>query len=231
MTKSQQRFRLGELYAKGPNYYHATFDHITHKVNHQKKKIPVILLTDVYLVDKDDNKIRMMKSNDFRDKKGRHIVADHLWVKMTKPWFEVKEELLAGDEVYFSAEVEKYKIVRKDAIDKRDAIYNEAKKKCDDIYKRWSRYTDNHKRKNFELSLKKMKSKQKEIMAKAKRNQSNIELVDYSLNKVKAIKVVIKVTTNSNYKRKIYNYEQYKYQGYKYTAWLAARSMAFKDTH
>lgn len=69
---ARQRFRLKELFQKEPQYYHATFDHITHKINAQKKKIPVVLLTDVYLVNDLDKKIRLVNSNDFKDKKGRH---------------------------------------------------------------------------------------------------------------------------------------------------------------
>ena len=71
----------------------------------QHKKIPVALLTDVYLVDENDKKVRLSKKNDFVDRKGRHIIADHIWVKFTKPWFEVPNELIKGDEIFFSAEV------------------------------------------------------------------------------------------------------------------------------
>jgi len=47
---SKQRFRLAEYYQDGRMFYHATFDHLTHKGNQQGKKIPTILLKDVYLV-------------------------------------------------------------------------------------------------------------------------------------------------------------------------------------
>lgn len=101
-SDTKQRFRLGELYQKGPNYYHAIFDHLTHKINSKGKKIPTILLKDIYLVDENDKKIPLRKNNDFIDAKGRHIVADHVWVKFTKPWFDLPFELLQGDENHLS---------------------------------------------------------------------------------------------------------------------------------
>lgn len=228
MTKSRQRFRLAEFYNSDPKYYHATFDHITHKINAQKKKIPVVLLKDIYLVDENDRKVKMAKANDFRDKKGRHIIADHLWVKMTKPWFNLPTELLCGDQIFFQAGVEKYHIFRDDLQEKRNKIYRDAKAKNEQIYKRWSRYTDTHKRKNFQLSLEKLQAKERKNMNEAKRKQESIELVDYSLNKVKRIKVVEEIDPNFDYMREVYDYDQYKQRGYKYSAWLAARSMSFK---
>lgn len=225
MSNSRQRFKLGELYHKGPHYYHATFDHITHKVNQQHKKIPVILLKDIYLVNENDKKIRLANKNDFKDKKGRHIIADHIWIKLTKPWLMLPKELIQGDEVIFQAEVEQYKIVRKDVNSKREQIYLDAKKKNDEIWKRWSKYTDTHKRKNFQLSLEKMKQKQRDNLAQAKRKQNDLKLVDYSLNKISKLKVVNYL--NTAYSREQYNWQQYKRQGYKYSAWLAARSMAY----
>lgn len=221
--ESKQRFRLGEKYGKGAFYYHATFDHITHKVNRQKKKIPVILLKDVYFVDKNDKRILLAKDNDFRDKNGHHIVAEHIWVKLTKPWFSVPCELFNGDEVIFSAEVEKYKIGRDDIIKKREKIWNAAVKENDKIHKRWVRYTNKHFRKNFELSLRNMKRKQKANLRKARQKQEKLELVDYSLNRINHVKLVKRVSTNVE--REKYNYQQYKNQGYKYSAWLAARSI------
>lgn len=221
--KSRQRFRLGEKYGKGEFYYHATFDHITHKVNRQKKKIPVVLLKDIYFVNKDGKRVLLAKSNDFRDKNGRHIVAEHIWVKLTKPWFSLPCELVTGDEVTFSAEVEKYKINRDDIVKKREKIWQAAVKKNDEIHKRWVRYTNKHYRKNFELSLRNMKRKQRNNLKIARQKQENLELVDYSLNKIKHVKLVKKI--KSARAREQYDYHQYKKQGYKYSAWLAARSI------
>lgn len=50
-------------------------------------------------------------------------------MKFTKPWFEVPNELIKGDEIFFSAEVEQYKINRPDVLKQRDRIWNDAKKK------------------------------------------------------------------------------------------------------
>lgn len=224
---SKQRFRLGELYQQGANYYHATFNRLTHKINAQRKKIPVVLLTDIYLVDQSDRKIRLANKNDFMDRKGRHIVADHLWVKMTKPWFELPTELIKGDEIYFSAEVAEYKINRPDILKKRDQVWNEAQKKSDQIFQRWSRYSDTHRRKNFQLSLDKMKQKQQDLMKQAKETQKKLKLVDYSLNKIKNIRIVNYTKPKLGFIRDQYSYSQYKRQGYKYTAWLAARSIEY----
>lgn len=226
---SKQRFRLADYYQNGSNYYHATFEKLTHKTNAQHKKIPVALLTDVYLVDENDKKVRLSKKNDFVDRKGRHIIADHIWVKFTKPWFEVPNELIKGDEIFFSAEVEQYKINRPDVLKQRDRIWNDAKKKADQIYKRWSKYTDEHKRKNFQLSLEKMKQKQHDTLEQAKEDQKKLELVDYGLNKIKKINISKLVKPRHHFERGQYNYEQYKRQGYKYSAWLAARSIKYSQ--
>lgn len=227
LLSSKQRFRLAEYYQQGPKYYHATFDHLTHKINQQGKKIPTALLKDVYLVDKYDKKIALRKANDFIDKKGRHIIADHLWVKFTKPWFDLPTELVKGDEIYFAAEVEQYKINRLDVLHKRDQIWLNAEKRSKQIYQRWSKYTETHKRKNFQLSLTKMKQKQREIIKKAKRDQKKQKLVDYTLNRIKNIKIAKISKTKSNFDRTQYNYSQFKRQGYKYSAWLAYRSMNY----
>lgn len=170
---NRQRFRLGEYYGQQPKYYHATFDHISHKINSQKKKIPVILLTDIFLVNDKGEKIRLAKKNDFKDKKGRHIIADHLWVKLTKEWLKLPCQLLKGDEVYFQAGITKYRISRQDVLNKRNKIWNDALKKNEQIYKRWSKYTDTHKRKNLQLSLEKMKDKQRENLINAQAKKIN----------------------------------------------------------
>ena len=224
---NRQRFRLGEKYGQGPAYYHATFHHLTHKVNQQHKKVPMILLKDIYLVDRNDKKIRLSNKNDFVDKTGRHIVADHCWVKLTKPWFDLKQELLFGDQIYFEAEVEKYKITRDDVLEKREQIWKAAKAENQRIYQRWAKYTDTHHRKNFDLSLKKMKQKQAQNIKKAKVDQQKLELVDYSLNRIKKIKIS-KIVSNLTYcDKEIPNYEQYKKWGYRYSSWLAARSIDY----
>lgn len=223
---SKQRFRLGEYYGKPAMRYHATFNYIAHKTSHGKK-VPMVLLTDLYLVDQNGKKIRLANSNDFIDKKGRHIVADHAWVKLTKPWYDLPCELIKGDEVEFDAKVEQYKIVRKSVLDQRDQIWKEAKKKADTIYKRWSKYTDTHHRKNFQLSLDKMKAKQKAILDKAKKDQEKLQLVDYGLNYIKSINLVKKTTPKHGFERDKYNYKQYRLYRYSYTSWLAARSMDY----
>lgn len=224
---SKQRFRLGNYLGRGSRYYHATFDHITHKVNAQHQKMPTILLKDIFLVDKNDKKIALRKENDFIDDKGRHIVADHLWVKMTKPWFSLPQELVQGDEVFFKAEVTSYKISRDDVVSKREEAWQKAMQKNEQIYKRWAKYTETHQRKNFQASLEKMKQKQKANLEQAKKEQSQLKLVDYTLNHVQNIKVVKWGRVKKDFQRETYNYQQYKRQGYKYSAWLAYRSLNY----
>ena len=223
---SKQRFRLGEYYGKPAQRYHATFNYIVHKTSNGRK-VPMILLTDLYLVDQNGKKIRLANDNDFIDKKGRHIVADHTWVKFTKPWYNLPCELVKGDEIEFDAKVEQYKIVRMDFLKQRDQIWQDAKKKADVIYKRWSKYTDTHRRKNFQLSLDKMKAKQKDILDQAKKDQAKLQLVDYGLNYIKHIKLVKKVTPKKGFERDTYNYQQYRNLGYNYTKYLAAHSMNY----
>lgn len=226
MTK-RQRFRLAEYFGKSAQYYHATFDHITHKINRQSQKIPVILLTDVYLVDSQDKKIRLTNKDDFLDSKGRHIIADHLWVKLTKPWLELPQELLQGDEVYFRANVEQYNIVRTDTIAKRNQIWDAMVKKNKQIEQSWSYYTKHHYRKNFTQSLQKMRAKQKKNIDEAKILQAQVKLVDYSLNRISRLHITSFKKAKYGFQREVYNYYYFKKQGYKYSAWLAARSMNY----
>ena len=197
ILSDKQRFRLRDYLNQPPQYYHATFGYIAHKVNQQHKKIPLILLKDIYLVDENDKKIRLSKKADFKDHK------------------------------YFRASVETYNIVRKDVLDQRQAIWDKAKKKSDQIYKRWAKYTEDHYRKNFSLSLNKMKEKQKKIMEQAKEDQAQLSLVDYGLNHIDKIKVVRSKRAMYGVEREPYSYQQYKKQGYKYSSYLAAKSMNY----
>lgn len=222
---SKQRFRLGELDDQ-PHYFHATFKELTHKTTRNGKKA-VILLTDIYLVDESDHKIRLAKSNDFIDSKGRHIVADHCWVTLTKPWF-IGTELLSGDEVFFKANVTKYKINRDDVLEKRDQIWQDAEKKSEKIYQRWSKYTDMHRRKNFNLSLQKMKDKQRKIMELAKKQQNELELVDYTLNRISQVKLVKEKPVRKGWFREDWSYDQYKTDD-RYSGYLAARSIKYAN--
>jgi len=64
-------------------------------------------------------------------------------------------------------------------------------------------------------------------MNKAKKEQKNLKLVDYSLTRIKNIKVVALVKTKDSFIREHYCYTRYKQQGYKYTAWLAYRSIEY----
>ena len=191
----------------------ATFGYLTHKINKQRKKIPVVLLKNIYIIDKDK----------------KYLVADHMWIKLTKPWFKLGE-LLDGDRITFKAKVEKYKISRDDVLIKRELIWQEAVETNNQIYQRWQKYTDTHHRKNFQLSLDKMKQKQKNNLIEAKKQQAKLELVDYSLNYISNLKLIRK-NSDTTYEREQFDYDYYKKQGYKYSAWMSARSINYVESH
>lgn len=225
MTKKfrQSRFRLGELDDDQYHYFHAVFCLITHK----KSGRAVILLKDLYLVDKNDKKIAMRKASDQVDKYGRHIIADHVWINLTKPWLETKNELFDGDEVMFKAKPVSYKIVRNDVLQKREEIYQAAVKKCDKLEAHWRKETAKGYVKDFDQKLKALQDKKHKILARAKEEQNNIELVDYSLKNISSIKVV-------KYKKLFYHterglYNPNRYNDEKYTKYLAWHSIDYAE--
>lgn len=223
MTKvlRQSRFRLADYVNQPPQYYHATFGLITHK----KTGRAVILLKDLYFVDKDDRKIRLAKDNDQVDKKGRHIVADHVWINLTKPWLNLKTELLDGDEVMFKASVAPYKITRSDTVAQRQAIWQKAKVENELLWERYEKHKRSRMLKKHEFD--KLKQKQHANLMQAAKEESEIKLVDYSLNRITNLKVV-------NYKRVYYHTERQIYdpnriKDQKYTKFLAWHSMDYSE--
>lgn len=218
---NKQRARLAEYYGKPAQRYHATFGYITHKSTGRA----CILLKKIYFVDKNGKKIPMR--NDKQDVviSGKHYIADHVWINLTKPWLNTGIELLDGDEVEFDACVEQYKITRSDVLAKREAVYQDARKKCEQIYNNWLRKTKKSHIDNFALKLDRMRERQSRIMQEAKEKQANIELVDYALNRIKKIKVV-------DYKRVYYGvrrekYNNNRYNDRRYTKFLAWHSMDY----
>ena len=127
--------------------------------------------------------------------------------------------------IIFQAIVTQYKIARTDVLNERDKIWQDANKENQKIYERWAKYTDTHKRKNFQLSLKKMKAKQQKNLDLAKKKQKKLVLVDYSLNHIREIKVASLVKSSKLDERIKYDYDSYRRKGYKYSAWLAYRSI------
>lgn len=226
---ANQRFRLGEVLNGAPKYYHATFGELTHKTNSAGKKIPVVLLKDIYLVNENDQKIRLAKSNDFIDQKGRHIVADHAWVKLTKPFFKDNLEILPGDEIIFKAAIKPYKIVRNDVVAKREKIWQEAQAKNNQIYQRWHREMQKHFNKDFNKSLRKMKKKQKQVLTKAKEEQSQIPLVDYTFNKISNLDIINMLPVKKGWHRGFWLWSKKRDEGVKYTEYLAARSIKYAN--
>lgn len=217
----QSRFRLGDYLDKPAQYYHATFGFVTHK----KSGRAVVLLRDLYFVDQAGRKIALRKSNDQIDKYGRHIVADHLWVNLTKPWLKLGLELLDGDEVMFKASVTPYKITRKDTLDKRNQIWNKALVKNELLYEHYRMLKI--KRKTPKQALEKMQAKQKANLAKAKKEEDGIALVDYTLNKIKDLCVVRRKRVYYGVKRLAYDAGRIK--DHAYTKYLAWHSMDYAE--
>lgn len=110
---------------------------------------------------------------------------------------------------------------------KRNQIWDAMIKKNKRIETSWNYYTKHHYRKNFMTSLRKMRAKQQENITEAKKLQMQIKLVDYSLNHICKIHVVLLRKVKKNFQRETYNYVRFKNQGYKYSAWLAARTMDY----
>lgn len=226
MTKNKQlarqsRFRLANLINQPPRYYHATFGFITHK----KSGRAVILLRDLYFVDQNGRKIAMRNGRDQVDKYGRHIIADHVWINLTKPWLNLKTELLDGDEVMFKANVTAYKITRGDLIKKRQDIFEDALKKNNEIENDWQIRKITHFIPNFDEAFTKMQAEQKSNLAKAEKAQAKIKMQDYALNKISSIKVL-------NYKRVYYHTNRVRYdpsriKERKYTNFLAWHSIDY----
>ena len=211
----QSRFRLGELDDNEYHYFHATFCLITHK----KTGRAVILLKDLYLVDKNGKKIVMRKKSDQVDKYGRHIIADHVWINLTRPWLETGDELFDGDEVMFKAKPTSYKIVRGDVLQEREAIYQKAIEKCNKLEDEWHKKTEKGFVKDFDKKLKYLNNEKRKIMARAKEEQNKIELIDYTLKNITAINVV-------KYKKLFYHtkrshYDSSRYNDDRYTNYLA----------
>lgn len=132
--RSISRVILADFYGYPARYYHATFDHLTHKKDINGSKTPVVLLTDIYLVDSNDNRVDNSRTDTYISSEGQKIIADYLWTEFDKTWFETPHELLQGDEIFFKAEVEKYKISRADIIKKRQEIWKEAQTLNNSIY-------------------------------------------------------------------------------------------------
>lgn len=211
---NRQRFRLANEYKQPARYYHATF----WRISFSKTGQPLILLRNLYFVDKRDHKIPMRSKNDFVDKQGRHLVADHVWIKLTKPWLKIGAELMPGDEVFFKARVVPYKITRSDTLDKRTEIYNEACHKCQELTREWKIQTALYYVDNFDKKLAKFRKRRQKILDNMKKQQQKVPIVDYSLDYIAQIKVAKYRKLYYGYKREVYNAEKFK--DHKYLNWL-----------
>ena len=96
---SNQRVILADYYGYKAQFYHATFDHLSHSKDNKKK--PVALLKNIYLVDSNDKRQSNVRQDTYIDESGRAIIADHCWVPLDDEWFKLPFPLLQGDEIYF----------------------------------------------------------------------------------------------------------------------------------
>src|SRR5699024_6556192 len=102
---SNQRVILADYYGYKAQFYHATFDHLSHSKDDTAEKKPVALLKNIYLVDANDKRKSNIRQDTYIDESGRAIIADHCWVSLNEEWFKLPFELLQGDEIYFLADV------------------------------------------------------------------------------------------------------------------------------
>jgi hypothetical protein len=70
---------LADYYKQPVRYYHAIFHHLSFKKNYGKK-YPTALLKNIYLVDKDDNRIEIERDDTWHNNENRSIVADYCWI-------------------------------------------------------------------------------------------------------------------------------------------------------
>lgn len=226
--RTNSRVILADYYGYPAQHYHATFDHLTHKRDAHGNKVPVALLTDLYLVDSNDNRLENVRQDTYISADGQSIIADHVWVEFNKTWFNTPHELLQGDQVFFKADVEQYKISRADVVSKRQAIWKDAQAMNDQVYSAWQGSKHNLHGTQYQSAYEQMRAHIQSNNEMARIKQQSIPLVDYSLTNVQNLKVIKYL--NKSVLRTKYSYYQYSKQGYKYSAWLAARSMAFVNT-
>lgn len=227
---NKQRFILADYYQQPDVFYHATFDHISsyHKFNHVQ---PVVLLLNLYLVNKQDKTIELRRPNAVRDSKGKSLVADHVWVEVNYNFFQcIPQELLYGDEIFFKAKVEQYKINREDILLKRNLIWEKTKELNDSIFTNWLATRKQYKGEQYAIRQASMQAQIRQNNAVAKKAQAQIKLVDYGLTDLNSISVS-KYQPTVRYKtfhRIKYDLQKIQANRHDYTSWLSQRTIEYK---
>lgn len=257
--------------------YHATFELLGHKHTKHKAYQTVqdysYLLTDVYEIDQHGRKIRLPTNRINLASKGKQLSTDHTWVDFRAGLFMVRSagkkfvgnELLAGDEIEFSAVVEEYPIVRDDILKTRNTIWRKAHNTTEKMFLKWKSASDqyydkidnvnrqlddlydqyhcgqidydNFKQQKQELfadaqkiypgSLDQLQSKQKKIFEQAKKDISDIKLVDYKLVDLRNIRCVTQKPAHYGWTR--LTYDRKRIRDIAYVRYLAARSLSYRD--
>ena len=77
---SHSRVILKDFYGQPAQFYHATFDHLTHHKDARGRRVPTVLLKNIYSVDSNDSRIFNSRQDTYKDSKGNSIIADHCWM-------------------------------------------------------------------------------------------------------------------------------------------------------
>lgn len=136
MASGQQRARLAP-YLNVRQRFHATFDHVTHRIGSHKQQQAVILLRDIYPVNQDGRKIRLVGDDHVVESHGKRVAADHAWVELYVSFLKLGTELLNNDEIEFSAVVKPYDIVRDDVAQSRRDILKVAQDDSQAVFEAW----------------------------------------------------------------------------------------------
>lgn len=112
---SNQRIKLSKKVGQR-SLFAGTVKEFTHKKIRGGGKGPVLLLTDIEEVDK-------------RGKAIETDLTDHVWINATGEVFALGQEMFPGDTIMFSAIVKPYSITRKDVLNKRQGVINQAREK------------------------------------------------------------------------------------------------------
>lgn len=222
---SNQRVILADYYGYKAQFYHATFDHLSHSKDDTVEKKPVALLKNIYLVDANDKRKSNIRQDTYIDESGRAIIADHCWVPVNEEWFKLPFELLQGDEIYFLADVDQYPITRSDLIQKRKEIWQQAKQLNNSLYSAWQGSKHNYHGAQYSSMYEQMRAHMQSNNDMARQQTENIPMVDYTLTNLKSIKVAHYKDRKA--KRLRYNVNQFLKSGYRYTGFLAGRSFRY----
>lgn len=222
---SNQRIFLGDYFLQSPLYYHAVFDHISHH-----KRIPTVLLKDLYIVDEKDHPVALRRKDLLHDKHHHTLVADHVWIDLDDNWFKLPNEVLYGDEVTFKATVEQYPITRDNVIRQRNEIWENVKIENNNLKQIWKENKSQYHGQIRNAKYQQLQAEIRQNIQLARKKQKEIALVDYGLSSMREIKIV-KLQPIIEYKdihRIKYSRNKLKKYNFRYTQWLSNRTEQYK---